>query len=147
MSEDGRTVAACPAGYTPEKVTYSENSGACRVFMGKSCCANCPHKDECRAKEQRKNFVVRVSKTTVDRAKYAEGLSGEVMQKLARIRNAVEGLPSVLRRRYHVDEIPVFGYIRTKMFFRLKVAAYNFGKVLRYSRRTGVYCAQNLETV
>lgn len=146
MSDDGRTVTACPAGYAPEKVTYSEKSGACRVLMCKNCCANCPHRNECHAKEQRKNFVVRVSKTTVDRAKYAEGLSGEVMQKLARIRNAVEGVPSVLRRRYHVDEIPVFGYIRTKMFFRLKVAAYNFGKVLRYSRRTGAYCAQNQET-
>ena len=145
MSEDGQNVLKCPAGYVPDKVSYSENSGTCRVVMGKDCCKNCPHRNECRAKEQRKGFVVRVSRTKVERAKYMMKFSDEAIQAFAKIRNAVEGIPSVLRRRYRIDEIPVFGYIRMKMFVRLKMAAYNFGKLLRYSRRSEASCAQNPE--
>lgn len=146
LSDDGKTVIRCPAGHRPNRVTYSESNGTCRAVMGKEHCKSCPHRNECRAKEQRKSFVVRVSRTKVSRAKYMLKLSEETMRTFTRIRNAVEGIPSVLRRRYRVDEMPVFGYIRTKMFLRLKVAAYNFGKVLNYSRRSGAYCAQNLKT-
>lgn len=52
------------------------------------------------------------------------------------LRNAVEGIPSVMRRRYHVDDLPVFGLTRTRMAFALKVGAYNFKKLLKHNRNT-----------
>ena len=36
-------------------------------------------------------------------------------KKIARQRNTVEGMPSVLQRRYRVDHMPVRGYIRTQL--------------------------------
>ena len=65
-------------------------------------------------------------------------------KQLTRKRNAIEGIPSVLRRRYHVDDIPVFGYLRSRQFFLFKVGAYNFNKLLKHNRRTRGESAQNL---
>lgn len=145
ISDDGKKVEKCPAGFEPIKSSYHEKTGTCRTVMPKECCENCPYRELCHAKEQKKTWVVHVSRTKIDRANYIQKLSTEEYKELTRKRNAVEGVMSVLRRRYHVDDIPVFGYIRTKLFFRLKVAAYNFTKLLKYCRQSRAYCAQNQE--
>ena len=136
FSEDGKEVLRCPMGYSPIKTTYYPKTGMCRSLFSANCCENCPNREACRAKQQKKNFAVHVSASMVDRAKYAEVLSTEEHQKLTRKRNAIEGIPSVLRRKYRVDDIPVFGYLRSRMFFVLKIGAYNFNKLLRHNRRT-----------
>lgn len=142
LSEDGKTVISCPMGHAPVKTTYYKKTGICRAQFDKSYCENCPHRDACKAKEQRKTFAVHVSTKMVVRAQYAEKLSTEEYRKLARMRNAVEGIPSVLRRKYRVDDIPVFGLLRSKTFFTMKVMAYNFNKLRRSLSRQGVESAQ-----
>ena len=57
-------------------------------------------------------------------------LGTEEYRKLSRQRNAIEGIPSVLRRKYHVDEIPVFRKMRSKIFFYCKVGAFNAVKLI-----------------
>lgn len=142
MTDDGKSVAKCPAGFVPVKSKYHEKTGSCRTVMSKECCGSCPYRDSCHAKEQKKSWVVHVSRTKIDRANYRHMLSTDEYKQLTRKRNAIEGVMSVLRRRYRIDDIPVFGYVRTKLFFRLKVAAYNFTKLLKHLSRTGAYCAQ-----
>ena len=146
MSEDGKSVTKCPVGFVPIKSKYHDKTGSCRTVMSQGCCGNCAYRESCHAKEQKKTWVVHVSRTKIDRANYLRMLSTEEYKELTKKRNAIEGVMSVLRRRYRVDEIPVFGYFRTKLFFQLKVAAYNFTKFLKYRRRTRGYCAQNLKS-
>ena len=86
----------------------------------------------CKVKIQRKTAIVMVSRKMVIRAEYVKRLSSEEYQKLSRQRNGVEGIPSVLRRKYHVDHIPARGLLRSKTFFLLKVGAYNIKKLLKY---------------
>ena len=93
-----------------------------------------PYKDRCKAKEQRKDYAVHVSQKMADRANYLRKMSTEEYRKLARKRNAIEGIPSVLRRKYHIDTIPVLGKIRSKAFVICKVMAYNFNKLRKYMR-------------
>lgn len=78
------------------------------------------------------------------RARYLEKLSTEKYIELTHLRNAIEGIPSVLRRKYRIDEIPVFGKLRSRQFFLLKIGAYNFGKLFRHNHRLRVESAQNL---
>lgn len=47
-------------------------------------------------------------------------------------RNGVEAIPSLLRRRYHVDKIPTHGKKRTRFHFGFKIAALDFQKLLDY---------------
>ena len=143
MDDDGKSVLKCPSGFEPIKSKIHEKSGNCRTVMPKECCENCPYRESCHAKEQKNSWVIQVSRTKIDRANYIHKLSTDEYKELTKKRNAIEGVMSVLRRRYRVDAIPVFGFIRTKLFFRLKVAAYNFSKFLKFRRRSQAYCAQN----
>ena len=53
---------------------------------------------------------------------------------IRRIRNGVETVPSVIRNKYLVDQMPVIGKLRTKQFFGFKVAALNITKLIRYTK-------------
>ena len=144
LSEDGTEVQNCPKGHKPIKTTHYPKTGMNRALFSKECCENCPNREQCRAKAQRSSFAVYVSPNMVNRARYCQQLSTEEHKKLTRQRNAVEGIMSVLRRRYHVDAIPVFGKLRSKAFFMLKICAYNFNKLRSHNRRHRVKSAQNL---
>ena len=66
----------------------------------------------------------------------------EEFRNLFKIRNGVETVPSMLRRQYHVDEMPVRGLIRGRFFFGCKIGALNFKKLFTYRKGLGHY-AQN----
>lgn len=134
FNEAGTEVTQCPQGHAPKKTTYYPKTGMCRVKFSRLHCGNCPYKDRCKAKAQRKDYVVHVSQKMADRARYLRKMSTEEYRKLARKRNAIEGIPSVLRRKYHIDTIPVLGKIRSKAFVICKVMAYNFNKLRKYMR-------------
>lgn len=146
FSEDGTKVLNCPMGYEPVKTTHYPKTGMCRALFAKECCESCPHKNECKGKEQRKNYAVHVSANMVVRAQYIKKLSTDEYLQLTRKRNAVEGIMSVLRRRYHIDDIPTFGYLRTRLFFLFKIGAYNFNKLVKHNKRLRAESAQKLET-
>lgn len=146
LSDDGTKVLSCPMGHTPEKCTYYPKTGICRAQFSRCHCENCPHREECKGKPQRKTYAVHISSKMVSRAAYAEKLSTEEYRTLSRMRNAIEGIPSVLRRKFRVDEIPVFGLIRSKMFFTTKIMAYNFGKLMRSMAKQRANSAQMAAT-
>lgn len=132
LNEEGTEVITCAQGHQPKSSTYYEKTEMIRMKMELHNCLNCPMKDHCQAKMQRKAAVVMLSKKMVMRARYLKKLGTEEYKKLTRQRNAVEGVMSVLRRRYHVDEIPVFGKELSKIYFYLKVGAFNVVKLLRH---------------
>lgn len=144
FSEDGRNVISCPSGYTPLKTTHYPKTGMCRVLFARECCETCPHKNECKGKAQKKNYAVFVSANMAARAQYIQKLSTEEYMQLTRKRNAIEGIMSVLRRRYHIDDIPVFGYLRTRQFYLFKIGAYNFNKLVKHNKRSRVKTVQKL---
>ena len=53
-------------------------------------------------------------------------------KELARIRNGVETIPSILRRKYQIDHMPVRGLLSTKLRFGIKLAALNLKKLSAY---------------
>lgn len=135
ISEDGKKVLKCPMGYEPIKTTHYPKTKMNRALFSKSCCENCPHREKCNVKAQKKNYAVHVSKSMVDRARYMDKLNTEEYKQLTRQRNAIEGIPSVLRRKYNIDNIPTFGLLRTRVFFIFKIGAYNFKKLTKYVKR------------
>ena len=135
LSEDGTQVLTCPMGHKPEKTTFHHKSGMYRAKFNRLCCEHCPYREKCRAKEQRKSFVVHVSSKMVNRANTLKKMSTEHYRQLTRLRNGIECLPSLLRRRLDVDNMPVFGHLRTKCFFMLKTGASNLIALFGYQQR------------
>ena len=71
----------------------------------------------------------------------------ETIKLIGRIRNGVETVPSVLRRKYRVDSMPVRGRLKTKVFFGFKMYALNFTKLLLHERGLEKCRALQAETV
>jgi hypothetical protein len=131
LDEHNKEIIKCPAGFSPYKTRYYEESGMYRASFNKATCEQCPLREKCGAKLQKKSAFVMISEKMVQRATYLKKLSTEEYRTLAKKRNGVEGLPSVLRRRYHVDRIPVRGLMRSKIWFSFKIAAINVKRVLK----------------
>ena len=132
LNEEGTEILHCAEGNEPIAQSYNKSNGAIRALFRLRHCRNCPMKEHCKAKFQKTAAVVIVTKTMVMRARYVRQLSTEEYQEYAKQRNGVESLPSILRRRYHIDEIPVFTLRRSRVFYAAKIGALNFVKTLKY---------------
>jgi len=52
-------------------------------------------------------------------------------QELASKRAGIEGIPSVLRRRYKIDYLPVRGLIRVKVYLGFKISAIKCKRLIK----------------
>lgn len=119
----------------PITSTYNTKTEQCRITMDKEKCNNCPYKDQCKPKFHKTKTSKTLSWKSVSRAKQLEYMKTAEFIELAKIRNGVESLPSILRRKYRVDEMPGRGKLKTKLLFGFKVGALNFKKVFDYQSR------------
>lgn len=55
--------------------TYRHKTGMCRVLFPRECCEKCPHREECKVKEQKKNYAVHVSSKMAEQARYQAKLT------------------------------------------------------------------------
>lgn len=143
LDEKGTRVLRCPAGHTPKSSCYTTGgNGHIYVSFPRETCINCPHKDQCRVKVHKNVCSFTISATAQFRAKARRMMGTEEFRQLARIRNGVETIPSILRRIYRTDRMPVRGCIRSRFFFGCKVAALNVRKLFAFRNERGHY-AQN----
>ena len=142
FSDDGRSILLCPAGNKPKSTSYVKSNGQVRASFNKKVCEKCPYRDQCKPRISNKTSAVYVSKASHERAKAQRYTDTWQFKFLSRIRNGVETIPSILRRKYRIDTMPVRGRIRMKHLFGFKIGALNFRKLLKYYRRQ-VKCAQN----
>lgn len=133
--EDGR-ILKCPAGHAPYRTRVNEQSGACTARFDASVCAACPFKNQCPKSGNRKHEEVTITKKQRLRARTQARLDSGALDALKRIRNGVEALPSLLRRRHGVDHIPVRGLFYTSLWFGASVGALNALRVIRKVMKT-----------
>lgn len=100
FTEEGTRVISCPAGNAPKSCSYIKQTGQCRISFSRNKCENCPHRDHCQPKMFNRTSVLFLSKRSSDRAKSQRAMKTEQFKALARIRNGVETIPSILRRKY-----------------------------------------------
>ena len=143
FNESGTKVLRCPAGYEPKSCGYTgSKSQQFHVSFTRDQCAGCPNKDRCKARIHKRVSSVTVSIKAHERAKQQRFTGTEEFRNLFKIRNGVETVPSMLRRLYHADRMPVRGLIRERFFFGCKIGALNFKKLFTYRKGLGHY-AQN----
>ena len=134
VDEENHQVMNCPAGKAPTDFTYDEEKGKYKIVYEKWQCAECPYKDKCKAKLQKDRAVVNISEGRILRAQYMKKILSERYKKLQKLRNGVEGVPSILRRRYAVDSIPAYGLVRSKLWFTIKICVINITRFIKWSQ-------------
>jgi len=127
---ENKTVKSCPEGQEPADCRYNDAKEEYYAHFDKATCENCSRREECPVIMQKKRALFKITQTTINRSLYSRSLSTEEYKGYARIRNGVEGVPSVLRRRYNVDDMPVYGLLRSKLWFGFKIGAINVKRVL-----------------
>jgi hypothetical protein len=128
--ENEKKITKCPFGQSPISSTYDSEREKYRVVFAKEKCASCPYQDKCKPIEQKKTMAVVISKATINRARYLKKLKDEEYEKYRKKRNGIEGVPSVLRRKYSVDKPPVRGQRRVSHWFAAKIGAVNVARVI-----------------
>ena len=144
IDEKKQAIARCPAGQVPISCQYKVQTESYYAHFKKSICSTCPLRHHCGVKFQKKTGLVHISRKMIHRAAYVKKLSQPEYKALTRQRNAVEGIPSVLRRKYRVDNMPVRGYVRSKLWFFLKIGAVNVRRVLSWANNANLFQLSHL---
>jgi len=66
------------------------------------------------------------------RAQYAQKVGTDEYRKLAKLRNGVEGVQSVLRRKYCIDQARDKGVVRKRQWLGFKLMAMNAGRLIKW---------------
>ena len=131
IDETANLITTCINGNEPVYSKYDEELNVYTAKFNKTDCKNCSHKENCRISEQKKYNTIRFSDKDYQIALLREKMETEEYQKLANKRAGIEGIPSTFRRKYNIDDLPVRGKVRVKMWLGFKIMAYNFKKLLK----------------
>ena len=123
---ENKKVKECIMGYSPKDCKL--NGKTYRAHFAKEHCSNCPRRDKCPVVEQKDNFLLQTSEVKYNSSTLRNKLGTAEYRKKIQKRAGVEGIPSILRKIYNVDEIPVMGLVRSKVGFGLKIEAMNVKK-------------------
>ena len=141
FTDDGKYLIKCKNNRVPEDCIYDPGNERSVAYFRISDCEGCPYKERCQSRFLKTRVRKEVSWKSVGRAKQLQYMQTEEFSEYAKFRNGVEAIPSLLRRRYHVDKIPVHGKNRTRLFFGFKIAALNFQKLLDYINNLDSYAS------
>lgn len=138
MNKEKTAIIQCPAGIEPISCSGPYGNGQMRATFPAATCNNCPYKNRCLAKIGKRISAVVISASSISRAQNQRHTQGEEGKNFAKFRNGVETIPSILRRIYHVDNLPR-GKTRGNLFFGFKIGALNFKKLFTYRTGSGKY--------
>lgn len=142
LDESGKHVISCAGGFAPKKCSYNDKTGQCIASFERSQCENCPFHDQCKPKMNSKTSRKIISVKSKRRAEMQRERKTDDFKTCSDYRNGVETVPSLFRRKFNVDHMPVRGKLRTRFFFGCMVAASNVLKFCAF-QNAGAYCAQN----
>jgi hypothetical protein len=128
---DKNLVISCANDQKPFYSNYDAEKDVCTAKFSKETCSDCNLKEECRIQFQKKANTVRFEKDRYLRDIYRSRIKTDKYIELTNQRAGVEGLPSVFRRFYNVDSMPVRGKVRSKFYFGFKVLASNVKKLFK----------------
>lgn len=84
--------------------------------------------------KQKKTKISLITSKVIQRTNQAKQMKEAEFIKLIHFRNGVEGIPSILRRKYNVDRIPFRGSVRKKHSLGIKCMAINAKKAIKYQQ-------------
>ena len=138
VDKQEQIITECANEKEPVKSEFNENTGTYTAKFAQKDCQDCPNKESCRIKEQVKYNSIRFSEQQYATAKLREEMETKEYINLTNQRAGVEGIPSVFRRVYDVDNMPVRGLVRSKIWFGIKVMASNVKKLFKRVKQAGI---------
>jgi hypothetical protein len=136
FDEQKELISECPAHNVPLRCTHvaaspgREYSERYALTFNRLTCEHCANRGECCAKFKKDTAEVSIHPNSIRRARYLRKMTGDEYRKLLDFRAGVEGIPSILRRKYRVDKVPVRGFLKTKLWYTMKIGAINATRMI-----------------
>ncbi|HCT84716.1 MAG TPA: transposase [Candidatus Margulisbacteria bacterium] len=127
------TILNCPNSQKPTRSDFNSQSGILSAHFDRNICTQCPLKDQCPVKFQKKDTVLRFNQKSL----IAETTRLILMDKKDRNENgskraAIEGTNSALKRARGAGKLRVRGLVRCTLTMGLKTIAHNFHQIVRF---------------
>lgn len=131
--EGQKKITACPQGQVPVQSFYNEAKKGLTAYFEPDQCNQCPHKDNCPVKIQKKKAVLKVSQKAVIAAETRKEINDKE-QRQANIskRAAIEGTNSALKRGQGADKLDVRGQVKCSLAVGMKIIGHNFQQLKKY---------------
>ena len=128
-------ITHCPAGHESVQAKYDPEKKVYTAKFDKAICAVCPLQKQCPMNEQKKYNTVRFTESKLQSDTFRSSMNSDRHKELSKFRAGVEGVVSALRRKFGVDDLPVRGFLRSKIWLNAKIVAYNFKMITKYQAR------------
>jgi hypothetical protein len=131
--EHFETILNCPKLQEPLRSDFNSKSGILSAHFDIFICTQCPLKDQCPVKFQKKATILRISQKSL----IAEHTRLILMDKKERNENsskraAIEGTNSAFKRAHGAGKLRVRGLVRCSLVMGLKTIAHNFHQIVRF---------------
>lgn len=135
IDEETNTVVKCPQGHKPYKSTYNPEQERYKAKFKKRHCDPCPLQDNCPIKQQKKanHLEFTENKRRTDDIRAKQGTERHI--ELSNFRAGVEGVPSVLKRNYDLEQLPTRGEVRPKIWIYCSIIAQNFKNCVKHIKK------------
>lgn len=133
LSPDQTILLECPNHQEPMDSSWKPKDERILAHFSREQCSECPLRDKCPMKEQKKNNAVTISVPAVRRAEDWQGQKySDDFAEWCKYRNGVECNFALLRTTYRIDEMPVRRYMSTRYWFNCVMMAINAKQVCKY---------------
>ena len=131
--ENKEKILLCPAGQEPIRAAFNEEDKTLSAHFNREICNECPLKENCRVKFQKKDTVIRVNQKALVAEETRLKLEDKEERKEATSkRAAIEGTNSALKRAQDIDKLSVRGIIKSHLVIGTKLIAHNFRQLTRF---------------
>jgi len=136
--DENNYICECPEGHSPDFSYYHDDNQSYTARFPKEFCNNCSKKEICRVQEIKDSYSIRFSNKEYYYSKLRDKMKTKDYKKLTNKRAGIEGIPSVFRRKYNIDSMPVRGKVRSKIWLGFKTAAINVKRLFSKKQVCGV---------
>lgn len=128
-------IERCPMQVDATNSKYDENKKIMTAEFEKDLCSFCPQKDKCPIKMLAKKSKVKINVDNLEREKLKALRNTEEYKNISLIRSGIEGIPSLLRRKYGIDKRGSKGLPYLRMTLSTSVLAINIKRTAKYQNK------------
>lgn len=133
--ENKQKVLRCPAKHKPLRTAFDEKDKTLSAHFNRPICEQCPQKEICPVKFQKKDTVLRINQKALSAEETRLKIEDQELRREATSkRAAIEGTNSALKRARGVNKLRVRGIIKSKLVIGAKIIAYNFLRLAKFLR-------------
>ena len=145
-------VLSCPENHPSLKSNFKKKTGIVNAHFSLEYCQQCPLKDRCPVKFQKKSAVLRANQKAILAAHARERTFSKPLRKEATSKRAAsEGSISALKRSQGADKLRVRTHPKVQVVMGYKMIGRNIRQVIRFFqgkfRKHGSVAAANVNTV